>query len=457
LAAAIPSTALPEFTFAAAGDFIPDDRDCRSLMVPPRFRRVASRVDVDAAFNLGLYGAAETMFHWLMTILSSTQTILLCVSFLGLGSVGAAEVVAVKTGAYWVYIGTYTGLKSKGIYVSRLDLTAGTLSAPTLAAETASPSFLAIHPNQRFLYAANEVSDFVGKKSGAVGAFALDPKTGKLTPLNQQSSVGDGPCYLVVDKAGRNVLVANYGGGSVAVLPVGADGKLGEATAAIQHHGSSVNPQRQKEPHAHSINLDAANHFAFAADLGLDRILIYKFDATKGTLTGNNPASAPVKPGAGPRHFAFHPGGRFAYVINEIHCTVTAFRYDAQRGELTELQTVSTLPERESVKPAYSTAEVQVHPSGKFLYGSNRGHDSIVVFAIDENSGMLTYVENEPTAGKTPRNFGIDPTGAYLLAANQNSDSIVVFRIDPRTGALAPTGQSVAAPAPVCVKFVPIN
>jgi 6-phosphogluconolactonase len=285
----------------------------------------------------------------------------------------------------------------------------------------------------------------------------VDPRSGALTLLNQQSSVGDGPCYLIVDKAGKNVLVANYGGGSVSVLPVGADGKLGEATAAIQHHGSSVNPQRQKEPHAHSINLDAANRFAFVADLGMDKVLIYKFDTTKGTLVANDPLSASVNPGAGPRHFAFHPGGRYAYVINEIQCTVTAFLYDASRGALTELQTISTLPDGEQVKPAYSTAEVQVHPSGKFLYGSNRGHDSIAVFAIDQKTGKLTRVENEPTQGKTPRNFGIDPTGAYLLAANQNSDSIVVFRIDPSTGALTPTGQSVAAPSPVCVKFVAIE
>jgi 6-phosphogluconolactonase len=396
-----------------------------------------------------------------MKILYSLPAVFVCAvgTFLICSFAVAAETTkpSTQSGALWVYIGSYTGAKSKGIYVSRLDLATGALVAPMLAVETASPSFLAIHPNQRFIYAANEVSDFAGKKSGAVGAFALDPQTGKLTLMNQQSSVGDGPCHLVVDKTGKNVLVANYGGGSVAVLAVREDGKLGEAAAAIQHHGSSVNPQRQKEPHAHSINLDAANRFAFAADLGLDRILIYKFDAAKGTLTANNPSSAPVKPGAGPRHFVFHPTGRFAYVINEIHCTVTAFRYDAQRGELTELQTVSTLPEREAVKSAYSTAEVQAHPNGKFLYGSNRGHDSIVVFAIDENSGKLTYVENEPTQGKTPRNFGIDPTGAYLLAANQNSDSIVGFRIDPKTGALTPTGQSVEVPSPVCVKFVPAN
>jgi 6-phosphogluconolactonase len=256
-----------------------------------------------------------------------------------------------------------------------------------------------------------------------------------------------------VDSKGRNVLVANYGGGSVAVLPLAEDGRLREAAAVVQHSGSSVNPQRQKAPHAHSINLDLANHFAFAADLGLDKVLVYRFDPDNGTLVPNDPAFAFVKPGAGPRHFAFHPKGRFAYVINEMHCTVTGFRYDAKRGELILAQTITTLPEGETVQPSYSTAEVQVHPSGKFLYGSNRGHDSIAAFAIDQKTGQLTPVEHESTQGKTPRNFGIDPTGTYLLAANQSSDSVVVFRIDPRTGALTPRGQKAEVPSPVCVKF----
>ncbi|MBM3840376.1 MAG: lactonase family protein [Verrucomicrobia bacterium] len=351
-----------------------------------------------------------------------------------------------------VYFGTYTDAKSKGIYVSRLDLKTGQLAPVELAVETKSPSFLAVHPSRRFLYAVGEVADFGGKRAGSVSAFSIDRQTGKLTVLNQQSSGGDGPCHLVVDKAGKNVLVANYGGGSIAALPVGGDGKLAEASAFIQHTGSSVNPSRQKEPHAHSINLDAANRFAAAADLGLDKVLIYKFDPAKGTLVPNDPPSASVKPGSGPRHFAFHPAGRYAYVINEILCNVTAFAYDAGRGTLTEIQTISTLPGE--VQRGYSTAEVQVHPSGKFLYGSNRGHDTIAVFSIDENTGKLTAVENESTQGKTPRNFGIDPTGQYLLAANQNSDTVVVFRIDPKTGALNPTGQTLPVPAPVCVKFL---
>jgi 6-phosphogluconolactonase len=247
--------------------------------------------------------------------------------------------------------------------------------------------------------------------------------------------------------------VANYGGGSVAALPIQGDGRLGPATAAIQHEGSGINPRRQEAPHAHSINLDRANRYAFAADLGLDRILVYRFDPARGTLAPHEPPSIAIAPGSGPRHFALHPGGRFAYVINEITLTVTAMEYDAGKGVLKEIQTVSTLPEGAAKNG--STAELQVHPSGKFLYGSNRGHDSIAIFAIDAATGRLTPAGHQPTGGKTPRNFGIDPTGSYLLAANQDSDTITVFRIDPQTGRLTPTGQTLEAPRPVCVKFMP--
>ncbi len=357
-------------------------------------------------------------------------------------------------GEMLVYFGTYTDEKSKGVYVSRLDLASGALTPPELAAETPNPSYLAVHPNGNFLYAANEVRSFEGKEAGSVSAFAIDRKTGKLTPLNQQSAVGRGPVYVIVDKTGRNVLVSNYGGGNVAVLPIGADGMLKPASAFIQHTGSSVNPQRQSAPRAHSINLDPGNRFAYAADLGLDKVLIYRFDADKGSLVPNDPPFVAVAPGAGPRHFAFHPSGRFAYVINEINVTLTAFRADPERGALTEVETVSTLPPNQSVQTGFSAADVRVHPSGKFLYGSNRGHDSIVVFAIDEKSGRLTRLQNDSTQGSTPRGFGIDPTGAYLLAANQRSDSVVVFRIDQRTGRIAPTGQKLEVGAPACVKFV---
>ncbi len=352
-----------------------------------------------------------------------------------------------------VYVGTYTGPKSKGIYLLRLDLDTGAVTSLGLAAQATNPSFLAIHPNHRFLYAVGEISDFSGKKSGAVSAFAIQPKSGKLRLLNQEPSEGAGPCHLVVDRSGKSVLVANYGGGSVAVLPIRKDGHLGEATAFVQHKGSSVNPQRQEGPHAHSINVDSTNRFAVAADLGLDKLFVYRFDPAKGMLAANDPPWVSVKPGAGPRHFAFHPTGRFAYVINEMHCTVTAFAYDADRGVLKELQTISTLPG--DVEEGYSTAEVQVHPSGKFLYGSNRGHDSIAVFAIDQETGKLSLVEHQPTQGKTPRNFGIDPTGTYLLAANQDSGTIVVFHIDPKKGKLKAAGEPVEVPTPVCVRFLP--
>jgi 6-phosphogluconolactonase len=354
-----------------------------------------------------------------------------------------------------VYVGTYTGSKSKGIYLFHLDMATGKLTPAGIAAECANPSFLALHPNGRFLYAVNEVSDFDTANSGATTAFAIDRETGKLTLLNQQSAKGAGPCHLTVDPSGKNILVANYGGGSVAVLPIQPDGRLGEATAFVQHQGSSVNPGRQKEPHAHSINVDAANRFAFAADLGLDKVLVYRFDPQKGTLAPNDPPAAAVAPGAGPRHFAFHPDGRRAYVLNEIDSTVTAFDYDAKTGTLKTLQTLPTLPT--GFQGNNSTAEVVVHPSGKFLYCSNRGHDSIAIFTIDAQSGRLTAAGHQPTGGKTPRNFNVDPTGAYLLAANQDSDSIAVFRIDPITGALTPTGPTVQAPTPVCIRFLPTD
>jgi 6-phosphogluconolactonase len=272
--------------------------------------------------------------------------------------------------------------------------------------------------------------------------------------LNAQASAGAGPAHLDVDKAGKNVLVANYGGGSVAVLPIAADGSLKPASSTIQHTGSSVDPDRQKAPHAHDIIVDGSNHFAYVADLGLDKVMIYRFDSAQGKLTPNDPPFATVPPGSGPRHFAIHPSGRFAYVINEMKCTLTSFTRDPKTGALTAVDTISTLPAGQSVQKGYSTAELMVHPSGKFLYGSNRGHDSIVVFAIDEKSGKLTYVEHQSTQGSTPRGFGIDPTGHYLVAGNQRSDSVVVFRIDAGSGKLTPTNHPIEVGAPVSVVFV---
>jgi 6-phosphogluconolactonase len=357
-------------------------------------------------------------------------------------------------GTCLVYVGTYTGPKSQGIYAYRLDLASGKCAPLGLAAAVKSPSFLAVHPDRKHLYSVNEIDELDGKPTGGVSAFAIDTSTGKLTLLNQQSSRGAGPCHLVVDRTGKTVLVANYGGGSVAALPLESDGSLRPAASFIQHAGHSVTPSRQAGPHAHSINVDLNNRFAMAADLGLDQVLVYKLDPAAGKLTPNDPPAASVKPGSGPRHFAFHPGGKNAYVINEILCTATAFAYDPARGVLTELQTINTLPDGVSLKPEFSTAEIQVHPSGKFVYGSNRGHDSITVFAVDEPSGTLRFVENQSTQGKTPRGFGIDPSGKFLLAGNQDSHTVVVFRIDPTTGKLSATGQQLEVGSPVCVKFV---
>ncbi len=353
-----------------------------------------------------------------------------------------------------VYVGTYTGEKSKGIYVTRLNSATGQLTPPELAAEVTSPSFLAVHPTRNLLYSVNEINTLQGKPGGGVSAFSIDRATGKLTLLNQESSVGAGPAHLIVDKEGRNVLVANYGGGSVAVLPIDKEGKVKPASSFVQHTGSSINPSRQKEPHAHSINVDAADRFAYVADLGLDKVLVYRYDSAKATLTPNDPPFATVKPGSGPRHFALHPTGKFAYVINELTCSVTAFANDPARGSLTEIQTASTLPDSTPMQPQFSGSEVQVHPSGKFLYAANRGHDTIAVFTIAQASGRLTLVQNQLTLGSTPRGFGIDPDGKFLLAGNQRSDSLIVFRIDQQTGRLTPTGQKLDIGAPVSVKFV---
>jgi len=349
-----------------------------------------------------------------------------------------------------VYVGTYTGGESKGIYTCELSTADGSLQNLDLAAEVTSPSFLAIHPNKKFVYAVNEVSNFKGEKAGAVTAFKIDGS--KLTKLNEQSSGGDGPCYVTVDKTGKNALIANYGGGSLAVLPIQEDGSLKPHSAFVQHTGSSVVPSRQKEPHAHSINMDAHNRFAIAADLGLDRLLIYKLDTEQGTLTPNNPPFTKVPPGSGPRHFAFHPNGKFAFANGEINSTVMSLSYNAEQGTLKVLQTLSTLPQGLDV-PGNSTAETQVHPSGKFVYVSNRGHNSIAVYRV-ERSGKLEYVENESTGGKTPRNFGIDPTGTFIIAANQDSDSLVVLKIDQKTGELSPADHELKVPKPVCVKFL---
>jgi 6-phosphogluconolactonase len=348
-------------------------------------------------------------------------------------------------GGWFAYAGTYTRQKSKGIYVYRLDPKTGKLTAGALAAETSNPSFLAVHPSQKYLYAANE------NNVGTVSAFAIDPASGQLKLLNSVSSKGSGPCHVSVDKTGKWVFAANYNNGSAAAFPVKADGSLGEASWTVQDSGSSADKQRQAGPHAHSANLSPSNKFMLLADLGLDQVLVFKFDAAKGALTPNRPPFAKVAPGSGPRHLAFSTNGKFAYVIDEMAATVTAFRWDSAHGTLDELQTISTLPA--DYAGGKSTAEIAAHPNGRFLYGSNRVHNSIALFDIDAVTGKLAFVDVFPSLGKTPRSFAIDPSGAFLFAAHQDSDNIVGFRIDPKNGRLTPTGDSLDVGSPVCVVF----
>ncbi len=358
---------------------------------------------------------------------------------------------------YLLFVGTYTEKESKGIYAYRFDAASSELTSLGVAAETTNPSFLAIDPSHRFLYAVNEVPNYKGANSGAVSAFAIDlqssgRQSGKLSLLNQVPSRGADPCYIVFDNTGKYALVANYTGGSVAVFPVQSDGRVHEPSAFVQHEGSSVNKERQEGPHAHWIETTSDNRFAVAVDLGLDELLVYRFNARTGSLTANDPPYAKLDPGAGPRHLAFHPNGKFAYVVNELQSSITTFSYDGSRGALHKLTTVTTLPK--GFTGSNDTAEIKVHPNGKFLFASNRGHDSIAVFSIDSHSGTLTLVDHFPTQGKTPRNFEIDPTGKLLFVANQDTDNIVVFRINPNDGRLSPTGQILHVPAPVCLKFM---
>jgi 6-phosphogluconolactonase len=365
-------------------------------------------------------------------------------------------------GKYLLFVGTYTGKESKGIYAYRFDAASSELTPLGVAAETANPSFLAVDPSRQFLYAVNEVPNYKGASSGAVSAFAIDRQgggresggrpTGKLRLLNEVASRGADPCYITFDKTGKYALVANYTGGSVAVFPVQPDGKVGESVAFVQHAGSSVNRERQEGPHAHWIETTPDNRFAIAVDLGLDELLGYRFNAKTGSLTANNPPYAKIDPGAGPRHLAFHPNGKFAYVVNELQSSITSFSYDSRRGVLQKQQTVPTLPKGFSGNN--DTAEIHVHPNGKFLFASNRGHDSIAVFSINGKTGALTLAGHFPTLGKTPRNFEIDPTGSLLFAANQNTNDIVVFRINPDSGALTASGQTLHVPSPVSLKFI---
>jgi len=352
-----------------------------------------------------------------------------------------------------VYFGTYTGQGSRGIYVSEFSPNSGNLTSPQLVAESKNPTFLAVHPNLQFLYAVNEIGDFDGQNAGAVSAFRLDRKTGAVTFLNQKASGGAGPCHLAIAGDGKCAVVANYGSGSVAVLPIESDGRLRQPSTSVQHHGSSVNHQRQEGPHAHFVTWDPEQKRVLACDLGLDKVLSYKLSPSLDELTPGDPPFFALKPGSGPRHLVFSPGGRFGYVLNELSSTLTYCSYDRANGELKELQSVSTLPE--SFHGANTCAEVEVDRSGQFLYASNRGHDSIAVFALDPGTGNGTLKQLQSTQGKTPRHFSLDPSGKWLLVENQDSDNVVVFAVNDQTGQLSPTGHSQKLGAPVSAVFVP--
>jgi 6-phosphogluconolactonase len=349
-----------------------------------------------------------------------------------------------------VYVGTYTNGGSRGIYRFELDKASGAATAPVLAGESRNPSFLALHPNGGVLYAVNEVADFGGARTGAVSAFAVDPVSGALTLLNQQPSGGADPCHIVTDRSGRNLLVANCTSGTVAVLPLAADGRLRAATSIRHHTGSGPDKARQEGPHAHAILLDAAERYAFEADLGADRIYAYRFDAAGGRLEPNDPEATPLDPGSGPRHLAWHPSGRYLYALNELRSTVAVFRYDAERGALDAIQTITTLPAGFTGKN--TAAEIVIDEDARFLYSSNRGDDSLAVFTVDERTGALTSAGRTPTGGRTPRHFAIDRSGRWLLVANQDSDSIAIFHVDPATGRPSPSGR-LRVPKPVCVLF----
>jgi 6-phosphogluconolactonase len=348
-----------------------------------------------------------------------------------------------------VFVGTYTNAQSKGVYTLQFDEASGKLSAPALAAESESPSFLAMHPTGRYLYAANEHPSGPANAPGKISAFAVDGN--KLKLINMVSSRGAGPCHVAVDRTGHWLFTANYAGGSIAAFPIQANGALGEASSFFQHTLTSVEP-RQKEPHAHMVVLSPDNRFLLVADLGGDRVFVYRFDERSGKLALNDPPGGILPPGSGPRHIAFSRDGKLLYVLSELKDTVTTFRWDASKGALASTDTLSALPA--GYTGPKSGAEVAVHPSGKFLYSSNRGHDSIAIYAIAAD-GKLTASGHEPTRGKTPRNFAIDPSGKFLLAANQDSSTIAVFRIDEKTGKLAPVGDPAAVPTPVSILFAP--
>lgn len=356
---------------------------------------------------------------------------------------------------YFIYYGCYTGQKtgSKGIYVSRFNSSSGEWSSPELAGETGSPSFLAIHPSHKYLYSVGEMA-VPGDKGGGVTAWKVDAGSGKLSQVNQVSSVGAGPCHINVEPSGKAAVVANYGGGSTASYRIEEGGALSAAVTFVQHEGSSVNAKRQAGPHAHSANFSPDGKYAFIADLGLDQVKVYALDAAAGSMKAHGQGAVPA--GSGPRHFSFHPNGKVAFCNGEMLMNVTSFSYDAAAGSLQPLETVSVLPEGTALDAKYSTAEVRVHTNGKFVYVSCRGHDTIARLAYDETSQKLKHLGNTPSGGQIPRNFNLDPSGQWLFAAHQNSHNVVLFKVNAETGELTPTGKEQTVGGCVCVRFLPV-
>jgi 6-phosphogluconolactonase len=346
---------------------------------------------------------------------------------------------------FHLLVGTYTSGKSEGIYVYKFNVKTGEFAAESIAKNIKNPSYLVVSPNEKYVYSAGEID-----KNGAVYAFSFDKKTGNLTQLSTQSSNGNYPCFVEIDKTGKWVFAGNYGAGSLTVLPVEANGGIGKPTQTIQHEGKSVNQDRQAGPHVHSVNVSPNNVDVFVPDLGLDKIFTYTLDAKTGKLTAGNPPFTKVQDGSGPRHFTVHPNGKFAYVIQEISGDVTAFDY--KKGTLTAIQTISAKPV--GFTGDFNCADIHISPDGKFLYGSNRVHDSLVIYSIDTKTGKLTYVSHQSVLGKKPRNFMIDPTGNFVLVANQDSDNITIFKRDMKTGMLTPTGKEISVPNPVCLKMI---
>jgi 6-phosphogluconolactonase len=347
-----------------------------------------------------------------------------------------------------VLVGTYTGSGSESIYTLRMDPASGRLERVTAQGGITNPSFLAVHPSLDYVYAVQETGE-----DNAVFAYRLDRATGELTPLGSRPAHGAAPCHLTVDPSGSAVIVANYSAGTLAVFRVQNDGSLSEATQVIQHEGSGPDEGRQEGPHAHSVTMDPTGSRVVACDLGIDRVIVYDLSTESCTLQPAPAGPTAVAPGAGPRHFAFHPSGQYGYVVNELDSTVVALEYAAETGGLDPIQVVSTLPPE--FEGTSHCADIRVHPSGRFLYASNRGHDSIACYRIDPGSGRLELVEIEASGGETPRNFNIEPSGRYLYAANQGTGNIVQLAIDPETGELTPTGHQTEVPAPVCLVFVP--